>query len=42
LVEKRSASPLFDFGLLLNRRILLANNCWLFNVYRILDDTYTS
>jgi MFS family permease len=24
-VEKRSASPLFDFGLLLNRRILLAN-----------------
>jgi len=25
LVEKRSASPLFDFGLLLNRRILLAN-----------------
>jgi MFS family permease len=25
LVEKRSASPLFDFGLLLNRRMLLAN-----------------
>jgi MFS family permease len=24
-IEKRSASPLFDFGLLLNRRILLAN-----------------
>ena len=25
LIEKRSASPLVDFGLMLNKRILLAN-----------------
>jgi hypothetical protein len=45
LVEKSSASPLFDYSLMSDKRILLAthhNNCRLFNVYRVSDNTRTS